>query len=169
MLEIYLGSVLGSFAVQLIAAHAITKRLKRDGYGEIDKKRSLSERICSALKIAFYNLIPIFNIILAGVILSGATNDKMYNIYISRLLKEKAIYKTDELLAKEEEEKLAQINYEEIKSSLDNKDTDLQNKYASMNDAEKLAFLKQERDNILRAGNVEEPVIQKIKDNNKFN
>lgn len=50
----------------------------------------------------------------------------------------------------------------EIRDSLNTKDVDINNKYSVMSDAEKLAFLKEERDTILGANKAEEPNFQKV-------
>lgn len=162
MLEFYLGSIIGSLAVDYISSAAISRSLKRKGYGFNKKKLSFVEKFCSVLKFILMNCIPIFNIVGALTLLNMATSEKGQEKAIKILLDRKLTYKTEELLAQEEKEKIASIDNEEIKECLNTKDADINNKYSVMSDAEKLAFLKEERDTILGANKVEEPNFQKV-------
>lgn len=166
MLEVYLGSVIGSLALEVVSIIAIMKKLKREGYCFNFPKYSFIESFLKWLKMILNNGVPVVNVAMAYYFIKCATNDEMVADLKEEFLDDGMIYKSEELLAREEAEKLASIKHKQVRADLDTLDYNDNNRYSNMSDAEKLAFLKKERELILGAGKIEEP-FQKVKKTRK--
>lgn len=162
MLEVYIGSVIASIALELISAKSMELKIKKNGYAFNKSKDTFMEKILDYLKIILLNCIPVLNVVISLSILLCDLNESRMEEIQKSALKKGAIYKTEALLAKEEAEKLASIERNLTRQSLDTLNEDIVNKYSMMSDAEKLSFLKEERERILDTSKTEKPV-QKVK------
>lgn len=162
MLEIYIGSVIGSIALELGSILDMMVKIKKNGY-EFDRSDdTFIEKLLFYLKFILFNCIPVLNIVVGLAVLVCDLSESLFEEIQLSALEKGVIHKTEELLAKEEAEKLASIEHDLTRESLDTLNEDIINKYSMMSDAEKLAFLKEERERILGAGKTEEP-FQKVK------
>lgn len=162
MLEAYIGSVIGSIVLELISTKSIELKIKKNGYAFDKSNDTFIEKLINCLEFILVNCIPVVNVVISMFILAINANESRLEEFQSSLLKKGFIHKTEELLAKEEAEKLANIEHDLTRQSLDTLNEDVVNKYSMMSDAEKLAFLKEERERILDTSKTEKPV-QKVK------
>lgn len=166
MLEIYIGSVIGSIALELGSFLDIMVKIKKNGYAFNRSNDTFIETLLFYLKFILFNCIPVLNVVAGLSVLVCDLNESLLEEIQLSMLEKGVIHKTEELLAKEEEEKIASINHEQVRADLDTLDYSDNNRYSNMSDAEKLAFLKKERELILGAGKIEEP-FQKVKKTRK--
>lgn len=160
MFEFCVGSFIIIKLLGLASISVIIKKTERDGYRWNNPEKSLIKYILDGIIFLLLNNLPFCNIVLAFCALHVAIDEEWLDELQGYLLDKDIICESEELLAKEKE-RYASINHEQVRESLDTMDKEISNKYLAMSDAEKLAFLKKERDLILNAGKVEEPV-QKV-------
>lgn len=139
MFNLYLGTVIASIVLSIIAALDKYKKLEEEGY--VPKESTLEEGLISLLSIIIKLSIPIYNLFLAlGLILID------YETAKEGLLKKGSIYLKE---AKEEKANLKEQT-NEIELEMEKEDT-----YSEMTPEEKLALIESEREYLLSLINTE--------------
>lgn len=159
----YLAFSGGCLVCSGVCALGLYKKIKNQGYKEIKKKESFVEKLCKFIKVLLEFMIPVVNVAVVVSMFKTLTDEKTFEGVKRKLLEQGVIEKSDELLAKEEEEILAKLEQENTRESLDTMNIDIANKYSMMSDEEKLAFLKKERDMILNRKGLNNKQHQKVK------
>jgi len=146
LLNIYLGTTITSWVVNVIFGKAVQKKLSREGYRSVKDDRSIQEKIVNWMSIALKLSIPVYNIANAIVILCML--DKAYLCVEEELLKNGKIYKTNEKAINSDlEDAISNQNENDnVKETAEQK-TKL---YNEMTNEEKISFLQNEREKLLK-------------------
>ena len=149
LLGIYLGTSVASFATTLLYSSAISNKIKRDGYKFV--KKSFSENLINWLKAIFKSFIPVYNVL--NTIALFCSGDKIFDRIKVKLLVAGDIYKPkDNYNNIQREKKQIQNNTNVVRK---------EKKYEYMTTKEKLAYLEQEREKLLKETEENGPVFRK--------
>ena len=149
LLGIYLGTSSVRFATALFYGADLSNKVKRDGYKFVEL--SFSERIINWLKIVFRSRLPIYNVI--NTVILFCSDDKLFEMAEGKLLEEGKIYKPkDNYNNIRREKKQIQNNTNVVRK---------EKKYEYMTTKEKLAYLEQEREKLLKETEENGPVFRK--------
>ncbi len=153
LLNIYLGTVVVSRAVEYMFLRGCVRKFIRDGYkfveyefvGEefLEEEESFSEKVKSFMTLQLDNLIPGYNLAIPmAVFLRGG---KMYDWLVEKALDEGVIYKpiTKELNNDYKSEGKADTYTASVQK------TRTEKTYDEMTTEEKLAYLQQEREKLI--------------------
>lgn len=146
-LNIYLGTIAVSLATKLTISIACYQKLKRNGYKFVKQERTFKQKVVKFISTFAPELILGVNILSAAKIMRVA--DKFYDYAEAKLLKQGKIYKPVEEKINSDFEKESS-NLEEVKIHTGSvQKTKTEKTYDEITTEEKLAYLKQERENLI--------------------